>query len=123
MKLRTWTYIASLVATAATVAVWIATGAEGFTRWPNERLKNSDAAPSAGESDLLADAGFSDDTKSTRPSDIQSRFALGLVPGGADPRHLLSVATTAGAALAASGLAAVMGSRRKSLVHRKGASS
>jgi len=97
-----WVHPSAAALAARSLVLWYATGAEGFTRWPNERLANADAAPVAGELDLLADVGFSDiGEDSTRP-DIQSRFAFGLVPGGFDPAHLIAVATVAGAVLAAS---------------------
>lgn len=99
-----------LVAFAGSVALWLATGCEGYTRWPNRRLEQADAAPAAGEAALLAEAGF-DGTAEPSASDsatssdsapspvrvsgpsIESRFAFGLVPGGLDAPHLVSVAT------------------------------
>lgn len=79
---------------AAAMLLWVATGSEGFTRWPNERLERSDAPITPGESDLLAEAGFTDEAIASPMPNIESRFAFGLVPGGPDPRHLLSLATT-----------------------------
>ena len=75
----------------ASVLAWVATGREGYTRWPDERLARSDAPPAAVEAELLAEAGLSDEATPSAP-EIRSRFALGLVPGGFDPAHLLSVA-------------------------------
>ena len=89
-----WVYVTGVSLIALAFAVWLATGREGYTRWPDERLAKADAPPAPGEADLLAGAGFSDGAPA-RP-DLQSRFALGLVPGGFDARHVLSVATIAG---------------------------
>lgn len=98
---------------AAAVLLWLGTGAEGYTRWPNERLARADAPPAAGEGDLLAEVGFADDRRTPPRPDIRSRFALGLVPGGFDPRHLLSVATIAAAALVGSATAAGLSAARR----------
>lgn len=76
---------------AAAAAAWLATGREGYTRWPDERLARSDAPPSAEEAALLAEAGLADESGPATPQ-IRNRFAMGLVPGGFDPAHLLSVA-------------------------------
>ncbi|MBL9149031.1 MAG: hypothetical protein JNM94_10095 [Phycisphaerae bacterium] len=95
-------YVVAAVAVAGAVALWLATGREGYTRWPNAKLEQADAAPAAGESDLLGEIGFSDGAAARPSADIQSRFAFGLVPGGFDPKHLLSVAAVAGLAGAAS---------------------
>ena len=102
MTWRTLTYGGALVLTLAAFATWRATGGEGYTRWPDEKLAQSDRATTTEEDDLLAEIGFDvPDAPETAPS-IESRFALGLVPGGFDPPHLLSVASiTALAALAA----------------------
>lgn len=102
---------AALIATA--LAVWAATGREGFTRWPDQRLAQSDASPAPGESELLAEAGFTNPAQAH--PDIQSRFALGLVPGGENPAHLLSVAMAIGLAVAASSV--VIAAR---LIQRRG---
>lgn len=83
--------------TVASLLLWWATGAEGYTRWPDEKLAAADRAPAAGEDELLEAIGFGDGP-SMRP-EIESRFAFGLVPGGIDPPHLLAVATVAAAAL------------------------
>lgn len=98
---------------AAAVILWLGTGAEGYTRWPNQRLASADALPAAGEGDLLAEVGFADAPQSPARADIQSRFALGLVPGGVDPLHLLSVATVVAAALVASTTAVAIAARRR----------
>lgn len=99
-----------LVAFAGSVALWLATGCEGYTRWPNRRLELADAAPAAGEAALLAEAGFDGGAEPADPGSatsdgsapapvrvsgpiIESRFAFGLVPGGFDAAHLVSVAT------------------------------
>lgn len=96
--------MATCTAAAACVlamAAWLLTGMEGFTRWPNERLEQADQATSRAEQDLLDELGIG--TTTDAPTGIQSRFAFGLLPGGIDPRHAISVATvcTAAAATAA----------------------
>lgn len=106
-------HLVVLVALGATLVVWRATGGEGYTRWPNERLSIADAPPPAGERELLADAGFSDSGDATSHPDIRSRFSLGLAPGGTDPKHLISVATIAGACVAASVATWVLGRRAR----------
>ena len=80
MKGTTLVFVASAGLVLASAATWYATGAEGYTRWPDARLAASDAPPALGESDLLSEAGLSEGPGST--PDIQSKFALGLVPGG-----------------------------------------
>ena len=102
MKSSHWLHVVGVAITAGSLAVWYATGSEGYTRWPNERLAQADAPPADGESELLADAGFTDNSTQLPRPDIQSRFALGLLPGGPDPRHLLAVATVVAASATAS---------------------
>jgi hypothetical protein len=91
-------------------ALWVATGREGYTRWPDEKLAASDAPAPAGEDDLLAEIGFDTPEDGTAPPDIESRFALGLAPGGFDIRHLPSVAL-AGALAAAISITAATSAR------------
>lgn len=98
----TWVHLIGVGCTAAAVGLWYATGAEGYTRWPDPRLEASDAPHASGEDELLAEVGFGEAGSAAPRHDIQSRFAFGLVPGGLDPQHLLSVATVAAAATAAS---------------------
>jgi len=81
------------VCVVLSVGVWLGTGRETFTRWPNAKLESADVAPTEGEEDLLASIGFEEPHTSSQMLDIESRFAMGLVPGGFDPKHLLSVAT------------------------------
>jgi hypothetical protein len=107
MKCRTRIHVGGACLVAVAIAVWAATGAEGFTRWPDERLANADAPPAPGENELLAEAGFSGGEEESPPPNIHSRFALGLLPSGADVPHLLSVASVVGAAAAASCLSVV----------------
>lgn len=113
MRPSAWVHLLAAAATAASVAGWLATGAEGFTRWPDARLENADAPPVHGEAELLEEAGFMTQAEASAEPDIRSRFALGLVPGGADPAHLISVATCAAGAAIASGTAALARKRRR----------
>ena len=111
-------HVAGIVLTGAALGAWIATGREGFTRWPDAKLAGADAAPSADENALLAEAGFNDDSgKTASAPDIQSRFAFGLVPSGGDPKHLVSVATAVALAAAASGATLVLRARRRKHEH------
>lgn len=103
MRPTTWAHAIGAGATLLSVAVWCGTGAEGYTRWPDERLARADAPPREGEEELLADIGFTDDRPAAPQPGLTSRFALGLLPGGLDPRHVLSVGTVTGAALLVSG--------------------
>ena len=68
--------------------LWLATGREGFTRWPNTKLAASDRP--AGDEDLLSSLGFEEGPEDTRPP-LVNKFAFGLLPGGFDARHLPSV--------------------------------
>lgn len=77
------------------ILAWISTGREGYTRWPNAKLEQADVAGTAEESDLLADIGFEDSGEQVPIPEFESRFAFGLLPGGFDPQHLLSVASIA----------------------------
>jgi hypothetical protein len=79
---------------ACSVVVWWGTGREGFTRWPNERLERADQATTSAEQDVLDELGMG--TPPGGSGTIESRFALGLLPGGLDPKHALSVATVVG---------------------------
>lgn len=97
-----WVHAVAAALIASSFILWYATGAEGFTRWPNARLEGADAAPAAGELDLLAEVGFDDGVDAAARPEFRSRFAFGLVPGGFDPPHLVSVVTVAGLALIAS---------------------
>lgn len=113
MKLPHLIHIAAAALVGAALVTWLLTGHEGYTRWPDARLAHADAPPAAGENELLSEAGFTDNRTATTRPDIQSRFALGLVPGGADPRHLLSVAAAVAAALLASGSTIALQSRSR----------
>lgn len=95
----------AMVAAAVSIgaaAGWLATGREAFTRWPDARLEAADRPNAPAEDDLLADLGLAD---GPAPARIESRFALGLLPSGADPRHVVSVATAAAISLALAGVA------------------
>ncbi len=85
---------AAAAACVLAVAAWLLTGMEGFTRWPNERLEQADQASSRAEQDLLDELGVGAPAAGGRT--IESRFAFGLLPGGLDPSHALSVATVFG---------------------------
>lgn len=104
-------YGVALLVLGGAFSLWIATGGEAFTRWPNEKLEAADAPVSPSEAALLDEIGL------TSPSDaaasaIESRFALGLLPSGIDPRHLASVLVGAIVALAISSIAALRVRRR-----------
>lgn len=90
----------------ASLGAWLATGREGYTRWPDARLEAADAPVSQDEQDLLSEIGV-DAAAPAEAGKIESRFAFGLVPGGPDPKHLLSVATGCARACAISGVAIV----------------
>lgn len=94
-------------------AAWVATGREGYTRWPDAKLSQSDTAPAEIEADLFADIGFetSDDFDTT--PNIESRFAFGLAPGGFGPKHLPSIATAVALAAGISSVAAFSSLLRK----------
>jgi hypothetical protein len=100
-------HVASGLLVAGSLGLWLATGREGFTRWPDERLARTDGVPADDEMALLADVGFGD-ASPAESRGFQSRFALGLLPGGADPGHLASVATACCVALLASAVASAL---------------
>jgi hypothetical protein len=105
----------ALLILAGSVGAWIATGGEAFTRWPNARLEAADAPVSASEAALLDEIGITSPSDAAVPT-IESRFALGLLPSGIDPRHLASVLVGAIVALAVSAMAALR-ARRRLLCH------
>ncbi len=113
-------HLCSAALVLASCALWLATGREGFTRWPNEKLAASDAPPAAGEGDLLADIGFAESSDDRATPNIDSRFAFGLLPGGFEPWRLLSVAFAAALGASISGAATVAGriARRRAGVLR-----
>lgn len=86
--------IIAACAIVGAVAAWWLTGREGFTRWPNERLEQADRSTPQAEQDLLDELGVG--APPDGGSTIESRFAFGLLPGGPDPKHALSVATVVG---------------------------
>ena len=65
------------------------------------------------EDALLAEVGFNEGTGEQKRPDIQSRFALGLLPSGSDAAHLLSIATVG---VAAMGLSCLIEAKR--FIHR-----
>ena len=91
----------------ASLGAWFATGREGYTRWPDARLEAADAPVSKDEQDLLSEIGV-DAEAPAEAGKIESRFAFGIVPGGPDPRHLLSVATGCALAGVISGVTTVI---------------
>lgn len=105
-------WISALIVNGA-IVTWMATGSEGYTRWPDAKLAQSDAPPSGEEIDLLADIGFVTNDEVTKQPHIESRFAFGLVPGGLDLKHMPSVATAGVVAIAMSSIATVVHVRRK----------
>lgn len=99
--MRPWSRVgmlASLAACALAAVSWLLTGREAFTRWPNERLERADRATSPAEQDLLDELGVG--STADAPPTIESRFAFGLLPGGLDPLHAVSVATVCAVAAA-----------------------
>lgn len=104
---RTTAQVAALLIGLASVGAWLATGREGFTRWPDARLEASDAPVSEAEQDLLDEIGVGSEP-APESARIESRFAFGLLPGGADPKHLPSVATGIALATVVSVAAAVL---------------
>ncbi len=84
---------AALAIALAAVAVWAASGREGFTRWPNAKLEAADAPLAADTAALLDDIGLGEQGSPASAAALESRFALGLLPGGFDLKHLLSVLT------------------------------
>jgi hypothetical protein len=92
------THLFGLALVALCGAAWLATGRETFTRWPNARLEASDAPVSESEANLLGEIGIDSPAAPGAPA-IESRFALGILPSGGDPAHLMSVATALVAAL------------------------
>jgi hypothetical protein len=84
---------AALFLLLASGALWLATGREGFTRWPNTKLAASDLP--AADDDLLSSLGFEQGPEVARPT-LVNKFAFGLLPGGFDAQHLPSVLLGAG---------------------------
>lgn len=113
-------HLTALLIGLASVGAWLATGREGFTRWPDARLEASDAPVSEAERDLLEEIGVGSEP-APESARIESRFAFGLLPGGADPKHLPSVATGLALALGLSA-AAVLRRRRARNQSRKSTS-
>ncbi|MBL4698831.1 MAG: hypothetical protein JKX70_08350 [Phycisphaerales bacterium] len=114
MKLAPASYGISLLIVVLALGAWLTTGSEGYTRWPDTKLALTDAPVSEAEDDLLADIGFETDDQAEEAPDIESRFVFGLVPGGIDPKHLISVATAIAFALGVSATATIISFRRKS---------
>ncbi len=110
MSVRKIVLAGSAVLSLGAIGVWLATGREGYTRWPDARLEQADAPPPAGEADLLASAGLTE--KSASAPTIRSRFALGLLPGGLDPKHLVSVAAVLGASTGAAAITLIVARKR-----------
>ncbi|MBX3374774.1 MAG: hypothetical protein KF817_13155 [Phycisphaeraceae bacterium] len=100
-------HLVSAAIVVACAAVWLATGREAFSRWPDARLDAADAPIARAEEDLLDEIGIDLGPAAVGAGRLESRFALGLLPGGADPKHLASVATGIGVSLMASGIAEI----------------
>ncbi|MFI4881376.1 MAG: hypothetical protein ACIAQU_02200 [Phycisphaerales bacterium JB064] len=98
----------------APALVWVATGREGYTRWPDAKLAASDTGQSEEHLDLLEDIGLTTEEEVMAQPDIESRFALGLLPGGFTPKYLVSAAPLAvfGVGLFGAGLFATRRSSR-----------
>jgi len=110
-------YGISALAVIGAIGAWMVTGREGYTRWPDAKLAQADAAPSEIEEDLFADIGFASSEDQDETPDIESRFAFGLAPGGFGPKHLPSIATAVTLAAGLSSVAAVSSLRRKRKLH------
>ncbi len=106
MNLYRSIYAVCTLSVILAITTWVATGREGYTRWPNSKLQQADAPSNEAEDDLLTDIGFATVEDTETLPEIKSQFALGLVPGGFDPMHLLSVASVTTSALGVSGIAA-----------------
>lgn len=85
-----WLLAAAIALIVASVALWVATGREGFTRWPSTKLAESDLPPTEEDAQLLSSLGFTPEPEDAGAR-LVSRFAFGLLPGGFDARHLPSV--------------------------------
>jgi hypothetical protein len=86
---------AGLSLLAASAVLWMATGREGFTRWPSAELAASDRPTTDEDTLLLSSLGFEAAPGDSEPQLI-NRFAFGLMPGGFDIKHLPSVFLSAG---------------------------
>lgn len=113
MKPTTAIHLISVAVTASAITLWAATGSEGYTRWPNSKLAATDAPDSELENDLFDEIGLVSHEDRAAAPDIDSRFALGLLPGGFTPEYLPSVATSISFSLALSASTAVFFPRRK----------
>lgn len=112
MRTAGWIHATGGALVGGAIVLWLATGREGFTRWPDARLENAGSRPSAEETALLADAGLSTPEETAAHEGMTSRFAFGLLPGGPGVRHLASVATACAIAGVCSGVAYVGLSRK-----------
>jgi len=112
--------VAGLALIALSLGAWITTGREGYTRWPDAKLDAADQPTSAEAHDLLDDIGLATDEDPPPPT-IESRFALGLMPSGADPKHVISVvsASTIGLAMVIAGAIFHRPRGRKTAPHGK----
>lgn len=100
--------LAGLGLTVASVLAWVATGSEGYTRWPDAKLEAADKPSSPEDMDLLEDIGLTNLGDAQGQPKIESRFALGLLPGGFTPRYLVSVASMATVGVALCGIGALV---------------
>lgn len=85
-----WLIATAITLLAAGAILWLATGREGFTRWPSAKLAASDRPPTQEDTELLSSLGFMPEQKDAPPQ-LGNKFAFGLLPGGFDAKHLPSV--------------------------------
>ncbi len=102
------------LAVVTCLTTWLWTGRQWFTRWHDARLERADAAPMAGENELLESAGLTDGTDPLKGAALENRFALGLFPSGSSPGELISVASGVAFASVAFGVAYGMNRRLRS---------
>jgi hypothetical protein len=114
MKLAPAAYGLSVLIVLGALGAWAMTGREGYTRWPDVKLEQTDAPMSEGEEDLFADIGFETEDEAEETPDIESRFAFGLVPGGMGPKYMISVASAVALAVGISGVATLITMKKKS---------
>lgn len=118
MKHAKLVHLFGLCLLTVSLTLWIATGREGYTRWPNQKLAASDTPHSDQELNLLDEIGLDSDEERSELPNIESKFAFGLVPGGFSPAHLISVATALLLAIAISGGVVLMSAHQRAKQRR-----
>lgn len=118
MKLAPTAYVISTLIVIIAIGTWASTGREGYTRWPDAKLAQTDAPMNQDEDDLFTDIGFESDDELEITPNIESRFVLGLVPGGISPQHLLSVASAVAFGIGISIAATLISFRNKSKIRK-----